>query len=332
MKRAGFLIEKIAETDNILYAFYKARRGKQLKKEVIAFSNSLDNNIQKLRSSILSGYVDVGNYTYFNINDPKPRKICAAAFHERVLHHSIMNVCHQYFERNLIETTYATRPEKGIYQAIDRAKLASKKYPYVAKFDFRKYFDSIDHSLLKNKLERLFKDKKLLKVFNQIIDSYSTKEDKGLPIGNLTSQYFANHYLSSLDHYVKEDLHVKEYVRYMDDFLVFAKSDEEIDNCIDKIIIYSRNELNLTLKPVIKIKVLDGIPFLGYKIFPNKILLNSRSKKRLRSKIIKYQSYLENNIWEENKYMEHLIPLMAFANKAYSKRLRCDIIQTAGCK
>ena len=327
MKRVGFLIEKIADTDNILHAFYKARRGKQLKKEVVAFSNSLDDNVFKLRESIFSGKVDVGNYTYFNINDPKPRKICAAAFHERVLHHAIMNVCHQYFEKHLIDSTYATRPNKGIYQAIDKAKSASKKYPFVAKFDFRKYFDSIDHEILKSKLERLFKDKKLLNVFNKIIDSYSTQENKGLPIGNLTSQYFANHYLSSMDHYVKEDLKVKEYIRYMDDFLVFASDMDELKMFIEKIKFFSEDVLNLTLKPIIILNVRDGIPFLGYKVFPQKVLLNSRSKKRLRFRIVKYQEYLDKGIWSENRYMEHLIPLMAFSNHAYSKGLRCDIIK-----
>ncbi len=331
MKRVGFLIEKIADTDNLFLAFYKARRGKQMKKELRHFSDKLDENIQRLRNSILTGNVNVGNYTYFNINDPKLRKICAAAFHERVLHHAIMNVCHQYFERNLIETTYATRPNKGIYQAIDRAKKASKKYPYVAKFDFKKYFDSIDHSILKDKLQRVFKDKRLLNIFNKIIDSYSTSADKGLPIGNLTSQYFANHYLSSMDHYIKEELKVNEYVRYMDDFLVFASDVEELEYYIDRIESYSKDILNLTLKPVVRLRVSDGIPFLGYKVFPNKMLLNSRSKKRFRSKIIEYQDNLENGIWNENKYIEHVTPLMAFVNHAYSKGLRSNILKMVRC-
>jgi len=331
MKRVGFLIEKIADTDNILYAYCKARRGKQLKKDVILFSESLNENVQRMRMSILLGNVDVGNYTYFHINDPKPRKICAAAFHERVLHHSIMNVCHQYFERNLIETTYATRPDKGIYQAIDRARQASKKYNFVAKFDFKKYFDSIDHTILKQKLKRLFKDKKLLDVFNQIIDSYETNENKGLPIGNLTSQYFANHYLSSMDYYIKENLKVKEYVRYMDDFLIFASDINELNNIIEKIIYFSSNNLLLTLKPIIKMQVTSGIPFLGYKVYPNKILLNSRSKKRLVCKIIDYQNLLEREVWSENKYMEHIIPLMAFSTHAYTKGLRCEILRMVKC-
>ena len=152
-EKSRFFDRKNSGYGHILYAFYKARRGKQLKKNVLMFSKSLELNVLKLRDSILSGEVNVGNYTYFNINDPKPRKICAASFEERVLHHAIMNVCHQYFEKHLIETTYATRPNKGIYQAIDRAKQASKKYRFVAKFDFRKYFDSIDHSILKEKLQ-----------------------------------------------------------------------------------------------------------------------------------------------------------------------------------
>lgn len=113
MKRAGYLTERIADTDNLLLAYYKASRGKRMKEESRCFSVSLDKEVARLRATILSGKVEVGDYTYFWIHDPKLRMICAAGFGERVLHHAIMNVCHPYFERQLIETTYATRPGKG---------------------------------------------------------------------------------------------------------------------------------------------------------------------------------------------------------------------------
>lgn len=192
MKRAGFLTEQIADTDNLLLAFYKASTGKKMKAEVRRFSSNLSSEIGLLRQEILEGNVRVGDYSYFHIRDPKPRLICAAAFRERVLHHALMNICHPYFERQFIETTYATRPGKGIYQALERTRKAAKRYDFVAKFDFRKYFDSIDHGLLKRRLRRIFKDTRLLAIFDAVIGSYCREEGKGLPIGNLTSQYFAN--------------------------------------------------------------------------------------------------------------------------------------------
>lgn len=326
MKRAGFLTEQIADTDNLLLAFYKASTGKKMKAEVRRFSNNLSSEIGSIRQEILEGNVHAGDYSYFHIRDPKPRLICAAAFRERVLHHALMNICHPCFERQFIETTYATRPGKGIYQALERTRKAAKRYDFVAKFDFRKYFDSIDHGLLKRKLRRIFKDTRLLTIFDAVIDSYCREEGKGLPIGNLTSQYFANYYLSGMDHYCKEVLGIGEYIRYMDDFLVFASSRAELDRWVEAVKEYAWSQLSLELKPVVCIQVSEGIPFLGYRVFPQKILLNTRSKQRLRKKIRLYEGYVSASQWSEQEYSDHILPLLAFARFAYTKGLRRSIL------
>lgn len=322
MKRIGNLTQQIADTDNLLLAFYKARRGKHRSSDALHFQNNLEKNIAELSAEINSGLVSVGKYEYFYIEDPKLRLICAASFRERVLHHAIMNVCHQYFERNLIETTYATRPDKGIYQAIDRAKIAMKRYKFVAKFDFRKYFDNISHDILKEKLNRMYKDNRLLSIMSKIIDSYSKSEGRGIPIGNLTSQYFANYYLSEMDHLIKEVLKVPEYIRYMDDFLVFSNDYDVLEEYIVKIRDFSGTKLLLTLKPVVKGLTDNGMDFLGYKVCANKILLTQRSKKRFGRKSRLYVGYVERGIWNENEFYEHIIPLLSYATKAYSKGLR----------
>ena len=322
MKRAGNLIQKIADTDNIMLAFYKAMRGKRMSREVLSFEKNFEDNVLELRNEILSGNVYVGEYEYFYIEDPKLRLICAASFKERVLHHAIMNICHQYFERNLIETTYATRPKKGVYQAIDHTRIAMRKYKYVAKFDFRKYFDSISHQILNKKLERLFKDKTLLDIMSKIIGSYSKSEGKGIPIGNLTSQYFANYYLSEMDHWIKETLKVPEYIRYMDDFLVFSNDVDEIRGFASEIKKFANSKLALTLKPVIIVLSENGIDFLGYRVYPHKILLTQRSKKRFVKKNINYTSFLYGGYWSENDYYDHITPLLSYTLKSYSKGLR----------
>ena len=322
MKRAGHLIEKITDLDNLLLAYSKASRGKQDKRAVLEFAAELSRNMECMRQSIEAGVVDVGHYSYFPIYDPKPRLICAASFPERVLYHALMNICHPVFERVLISDTYATRPGKGVYKAIGKAREFAKAYSFVGKFDVRKYFDSIDHGILKNKLRGVFKDSRLLSIFDQIVDSYCTEENKGIPIGNLTSQYFANHYLSSMDHYVKEDLRIKAYVRYMDDFLVFADSKAELDDWALKIDTYARNVLALELKPVMKARVSQGVPFLGYRVYPHKLLLNARSKYRFSMKMKRYQDLLEQGLWDEQRYEAHILPLLAFVRHAYTKGLR----------
>ncbi len=244
MKRYGNLIEDIAEYKNLNLAFYKASRGKQFKADVILYRKNLDQNLKKLQNQIITGNIDIGNYHYFKIYDPKERVICAASFPERVLHHAIMNICHQVFEQKLIHTSYATRPKKGIYKAIELAKKGIIKYQYVAKLDVRKYFDSISHKILMQKLEKMFKDPMLLYIFYQIIESYELKTPqvlenpaglkdlRGLPIGNLTSQYFANLYLSASDHFVKEKLKTPMYIRYMDDMLFFENDRDKLKNDI----------------------------------------------------------------------------------------------------
>ena len=280
MKRTGNLFERITETDNLFEAWIKAKRGKIHKADVLAFENELDLNINKLQSQLQSGFVEIGNYHYFTITDPKKRIICAASFPERVLHHAIMNICNPVFEKHLIYDTYATRKNKGTYAALDRAKVFVKKYKYYIKLDVRKYFDNIDHNILKTQLKKLFKDRRLLLLFSEIIGSYSVTENKGVPIGNLTSQYFANHYLSEADHFAKETMNIKSYIRYMDDIIFFGNIKEEIKMKYKEFLKYLGNNLGLLLKPLILDKTKNGVPFLGYKVFPYFVKLNRRSKKR----------------------------------------------------
>lgn len=319
MKRVGNLMNQIVDYDNIQLAFIKSCRGKQAKREVIEFRKNYDENISEIRKSLLSGDIQVGNYNYFKIFDPKERLICAASFQERVIHHAIMNVCHRYFERTLIYDTYATRIGKGIYKALDKAKFAASRYQYVAKLDYRKYFDSIDHGVLKEKLGRMFKDKELLNLFNKIIDSYCVVEGKGVPIGNLTSQYFANYYLSALDHKIKEVLNVPIYLRYMDDILIMDNNREKLKADVRYIQEYSDNELKLRLKEPIYRECRTGVQFFGYIVKPYRLLLNGRSKKRFRDKINYYSNCFEKGLISENEYQQHLLPLLAFTSYANEK-------------
>lgn len=327
MRRVGNLMGRIADYDNIQLAFIKSCRGKQAKREVLEFRADYDRNINEIRKSLLLGDIQVGNYSYFKIYDPKERLICAASFRERVIHHAIMSVCHQYFERTLIYDTYATRIGKGVYKALEKAKIAAAKYRYVAKLDFRKYFDSIDHDILKQKLERLFKDKDLLRLFCKIIDSYQVENGKGLPIGNLTSQYFANYYLSSLDHKMKEDLRVALYLRYMDDILIMDNDRTILTQLVGVVRECSENDLKLQLKQPIYRSCKMGVSYLGYIVKPYILLLNGRSKRRFREKMICYSKMFEQGLMCEEEYQQHLLPLLAFASYSNNKAFQKAIIE-----
>lgn len=326
MKRAGNLIQKISCFDNLQLAYYKAKKGKEAKTEIINYAKNLNINLKILQKQIETGNVDVGNYHFFTIYEPKKREIVASSFQERVLHHAIMNICYPYFEKYLIYDTYATRKEKGTYKALDRAKLFTKKNKWFIKFDIRKYFDSIDRIVLYKMLERMFKDKIVLAIFKKIINSYHTEKNKGLPIGNLTSQYFANRYLGSLDHFIKNNLRIKAYVRYMDDFVIWHNNKNVLINAGKQIENYLKEQLNLVLKYKQLNKTYFGLSFLSYRLFPSKIVLTQKAKKRFKTKIKYNYNKLKTQEWSQEKFAEHTRALTAFTSYAYSKKFRNSII------
>lgn len=326
MKRTGYLIEKIADMDNLRLAFIKAAKGKEAKSAVILYRDNLAANLLLLHNQIQNNDVVIGDYHYFTIYDPKERLICAADFSERVLHHAIMNICHPVFEKAQIYDSYACRKGKGVYAALDRAFVFTKKYNYYLKLDVRKYFDSINHFVIKDLLRASFKDYNLLCLFDSIIDSYSRSENCGLPIGNLTSQYLANHYLSKADHYIKEKLLIPAYVRYMDDMILWHNDKNQLLEAGKQLADYLDNNFKLSLKPFCLNTTTKGLPFLSYLIYPDKIRLTARSRQRFIKKFNTYESNLKTGEWSQSTYQKHILPLVAFTEYADAKNFRRKII------
>jgi len=326
MKRAGHLIEKIADLENLQLAYYKAQRGKAAKSEVMEYGKRLQANLHNLQAQILTGEVETGNYRYFTIYDPKKRLICAAPFGQRVLHHALMNVCHPLFEKVQIFDSYASRLEKGTYAALARARRFNRQYKWHLKFDFRKYFDSLDHTIIKNQLRSLIKDSRLLNIFESIIDSYQVSPNKGVPIGNLTSQYFANHYLAGADHFVKEVLRIPAYVRYMDDLVLWLDHKETLMDAWARLNQYCASRLNLALKPFCLNRHSHGLPFLGYLLYPDHTRLARRSRRRFIKKLRIYADHLISGLWTQQEYQDHVLPLIAFTEHAEAKEFRKKII------
>jgi len=331
MKRVGNLYQQIAEPDNLRLAFHKACKGKSDRRDVVLYRHRCSENLSLLRQQLLDDSISVGDYRFFEVFDPKQRQICAAAFKERVLHHAIMNVCDPVLDRYAIYDSYACRLGKGQRKAVSRAQEFARCHPWYLKLDIRKYFDSIDHSILLDMLARRIKDRRLLVLFTQILDSYSTAPGKGLPIGNLVSQHLANFYLGRLDHWLKDDLGTGCYLRYMDDFLVFGATRNQLNELLAQIQRFLAEELQLTLKQNIQLNRCQlGIPFLGVRIAPGHIHLTRRSGERFRHKLQQYETQLLDGRWDESQLVRHVLPLIEFTRGADAKALRRKIIQDYG--
>ena len=286
MKRVSNLFLQITDFNNLRLAYLKALKGKRSSSSAIIFRANADINLYQLKKDLESQTYKPGKNNQFKIYDPKERIITAACFEDRIVHHAVMNILEPVFEKQFIFHTYACRKNKGTHKAVKYVCNKVKHYSYYLKLDVRKYFDSISHQKMKNLLCRIIKDKQTLNLLLKIIDSYSISEEKGLPIGNLTSQFFANFYLSGLDHYVLEQLKVQGYVRYMDDIIIFSNSKEELREIFKHIKTFALSFELIFKQPVIN-SCKNGVPFLGYLISNNKIKVLSKNRKRKMKKIKK---------------------------------------------
>jgi RNA-directed DNA polymerase len=326
MRRANHLLERIEDPDNLRLAFWKARKGKSYSEAVERFRGNLDRNLLALRTQIQSGEVQVGQYYFFKIYEPKERQICAAAFREQVLHHALMNVCHTYFDRPQLSQSYACRKGKGTYAALEKAQNLTRSRRWFLKLDVHKFFESVHHVVLKKQLARMFKEPRLLDIFGQLIDSYTPHEDRGLPIGNLTSQYFANHYLSGLDHFIATRLGIGDFVRYMDDIVLWHDSKDVLKAAHKAIQAFLETNLRCVFKPEQLNRCNTGLPFLGYNVFPQQTRLLQQSKRRFIRRLNNAEELLTKEAWSPAEYQLHVLPLMAFVKHANTSNFRRKLI------
>ncbi len=321
MKRVAGLFDQIITIENMELAYERASLGKRSRTDVIAFREHLQDNLRRLSIEVCDGIVRLGRCNQFVIHDPKRRVITAPCFEERVLHHAMMNVCEPVFDRWLIADSYACRRGKGRIAALRRAQHYSRRHRWFLKLDIRQFFDSIPHARLLSRLQQLFKDRPLLELFARVIFSFrgtgqfgavvlppsgdlrtpnghakhslkkaSEGGGRGIPIGSLTSQHFANFYLGWLDRFVKEKLRAKGYVRYMDDMLIWGDSSGELRHLLEHIRLFVSDELGLQLKdsPYVN-RTVHGVDFLGVRVFPSRLVLNRRSRLRFRRKLLQLE-------------------------------------------
>lgn len=298
MKRVGNLFESICDFGNLYNAFKKARKGKLKRREVHHFFMNIENELLELQEELKSLSYKQGEFRTHYIFTPKYREIKALPFRDRVVQHAINNYIEPIFENAFIEHSYACRKGKGNHAAsttlknwLHAAKIQGKTM-YVLKCDVRKYFDSIDIKTLYKIIKRKIKDKALLTIIREILEI--DKKTKGVPIGNLTSQLFANVYLNELDKFVKEELKVEYYARYMDDFVILSEDKFELKIILEKIIDFLDKALKLKLNDKTRIyKAKSGVDFVGYVHFADHIRVRKstwkRGKQRIAETIYNYE-------------------------------------------
>jgi RNA-directed DNA polymerase len=296
LKTHKHLYPQIASFENLYLAFKAARKGKRARPDVAGFEFNLEANLLDLQGELQSETYRPGRYYNFRITDPKPRLISAAPFRDRVVHHALCRVIEPLFDRRFIFDTYACRKGKGTHAAIDRAREFSAQYPYVLKCDIEHFFPRMDHQILYRQFTRVLADPRTLRLCKLILDSgadihrdvepayfagddlFSALRPRGLPIGNLTSQFWANVYLNPLDHFIKRELECPAYVRYVDDFLLFAKNKNELHDWRQAVIRFlAAHRLTLHKKEAQVFPVNTGIPFLGWRVYPDHLRLKRRN-------------------------------------------------------
>ncbi|WP_094228864.1 RNA-directed DNA polymerase [Methanolobus psychrotolerans] len=328
MKRYGNLYPEITSFDNLHAAAKTAIKGKKDRARVSQFYFNMETELLCLQEELLNRTYAPRPLRRFQIREPKLREIAASDIRDRVVHHALCRIIEPLLEKSYIYHSYACRTGKGTHRAIKQAQTYSRKNKYFLKCDIRKFFETIDQSILKAMFSTKFKDPDLLWLLHTIIDSpQSDIPGKGIPIGNLTSQHFANFYLNSLDHYVKDTLRVRYYLRYMDDFILFADEKEELHLLHSFINDFLRTELKLELKATATViaPVSQGLSFLGCRIFPHLLRIKQENKRRALKKLkLRHNEFLEGLISEET-YTRSIMSITEHLKIGNTYHLRKDI-------
>jgi len=298
MKRIRISLEKIAEQANLTCALHKAARGKRHRDQVNRFLQQAGKNLNQLACDILEGRMPYGDFRSFIIHDPKKRTIHAACFEDRVFHHAVMNLAGPVLERTMLPTSFACRPGLGVHRAANAVQQHIRRFNWYGKIDIDSYFARIDHGILSAILMRRFKGEAFEAQLQRILVCYHTESGKGLPIGSLTSQYFANYYLDGLDRLLTAMPEVHAHVRYMDDIVWWCDDRKQIKVVLQRVQDWLDVQRQLMVKPAWQIqRSQQGILFCGYRILPGVMRMSLRRKRRYqRRRRYWEQQYLHGSI------------------------------------
>lgn len=332
MKTWNNIYNKISTLENIFLGWEEFRRDKKKKRDVLFFERYLENNIFSLHESLIKRSYQPGKYSKFIVRDPKLRLIHKASVRDRVVHHITSRVLEKIFEPTFFAHSYSCRKNRGTHKGIYAfQKMAGKvsknntRVCWVLKCDIKKFFASINHKILLEILSKKITDEEYLELLERIVDSFYSdrttdlQNKKGIPIGNLTSQFFANIYLNEFDQFMKHTLRVQYYIRYADDFAILSENKSYLENLVSSIREFLLSELDLELHPnkIIFRKFNSGVDFLGYVIFPHYVLPRTKTKRRLLRKIKgRIQDYKNGEITSEtlNQTVQSYLGYIGHAN------------------
>jgi retron-type reverse transcriptase len=311
MKSYKNIYNNVWDFKNILKSYYLARKRKNKKTYVIDFEWNLERELLKIQKELQEKTYQPGSYKNFYVSDPKKRLVYVASFKDRIVHHVLCNVIEPIFDKGFIYDNYACRKNKGTHCAVMRLKKFLRTFYfkcgfsdnfYILKCDISKFFDSVDKEILFELIKKKIKDKNVLWLIKKILNS--TNGPKGIPIGNLTSQLFANIYLNELDQFIKHHLRVKYYIRYMDDFVIVSDDKNQLKIWREEIRKFLQNHLQLILHPqkqeILPAKI--GVDFLGFHVFYSHILIRKSTVRRFWKKFKKGKMSYES-FWS---YVGHL--------------------------
>lgn len=319
---------KMVSLENLFQCWSDFKRGKHKRKDIQYFERDLEDNIFLLHEELKIQQYEHLQYEHFRVTDPKQRFISKATVRDRLVHHMVFNELTAVFDNQFIHLSLSCRKGKGIHFGILHLQRMIKmissngtKPCYALKMDIKRFFDTIDHKILKTLIRKRVYDDKVLKIINAIIDSFTKNEkNAGIPLGNVTSQLFANVYLHVLDDFIKQTLREKYYLRYSDDFIILSNDEHHLKSLIISISEFLKNTLKLELHPnkVIIRKLNQGIDFIGYVLFSNHILLRARTKQRMKKRLQKtYESYLVGSLdWATvDQQLQSYLGILSHANE-----------------
>jgi hypothetical protein len=328
MKEHKPIYEEIYNFKNLIYAYEKAKKCKSKKPDVIKFKQDLWANIYHLSKELKETAYSPKLLKTFILRDPKTRKISKSDFRDRVVHHAIVRIIGHVFERIFIYDSCANRIGKGNLFAIKRFEKFKRKVTknfsrnaFCLKADIKHYFDEVDQEILINIIKKKIFDDKIIWLIREIINNFNSKiKRKGMPLSNLTSQFFANVYLHELDFFVKHTLRAKYYIRYVDDFIILHESKEQLETWKNRINEFLKEKLSLKLHAQ-KSKIIPlsrGVDFVGFRIFLNYRLLRKRNIKNMKRKI----ELFKEGLLDKEKLEEIFQGWNAYAKWANSYNLR----------
>ena len=283
------LFSQIISLDNLLTSWREFRNGKRSKYDVIVFERNLEDNLFQLNHELKTKIYHHSDYIAFYITDPKRRHIHKAEVRDRIVHHAVYRILYPIFGRRFIYDSYSCRLRRGTHKAVERLKLFTRKISanytkpcFALKCDIKKFFDSVDHNILFQLIKKKINDPDTLSLIWEILSSFE-RESKGIPLGNLTSQLFANIYLNELDQFIKHKLKIKHYLSYADDFVILGNNRNDLKKLIPVFGQFLQVKLKLQLHPdkIFIRKLKQRIDFCGYVVLPHYTVLRTKTKRRM---------------------------------------------------